>query len=163
MQYLPETPKEILKLPRAYLGNVLYTVVGDPFKRWVKEQMEARNKKVTEKGDMIVNMDPEIAAIFRASTSVSVSKGTSNNLMKASAKRRRSRVQVAEDKLLEKRQKQDLDEKIKQLTEMKEENERLRGFQDAAKSKHKEVQHLIDSNVLLFDGEGTIKVNALHP
>jgi len=31
-------------------------------------------------------MDPDIAALFRASTSVSLSKGISSNLMKSSAK-----------------------------------------------------------------------------
>ena len=33
---LPEPKKEILKLPRAYLCNVLYTMLGEPFSEWVK-------------------------------------------------------------------------------------------------------------------------------
>ena len=28
MDYLPDVPKEVLKLPRAYLANVLFTVLG---------------------------------------------------------------------------------------------------------------------------------------
>ena len=32
---LPIETREIEKLPRAYLANVIYTVVGDPFKEWV--------------------------------------------------------------------------------------------------------------------------------
>ena len=36
LQYLPATPKEVLKLPRAYLCNVIYTVLGEQFAIWVK-------------------------------------------------------------------------------------------------------------------------------
>ena len=35
LKYLPELEREIEKLPRAYVANVIYTVVGDPFKTWV--------------------------------------------------------------------------------------------------------------------------------
>ena len=31
LKYLPITMKETLKLPREYLGNVIYTVAGDDF------------------------------------------------------------------------------------------------------------------------------------
>ena len=31
MRALPVVGKEILKLPRAYIANVIHTVVGDPF------------------------------------------------------------------------------------------------------------------------------------
>ena len=36
-KYLPEIEREIDKLPRAYVANVIYTVVGDPFQNWVKQ------------------------------------------------------------------------------------------------------------------------------
>ena len=32
MKALPVEPREIKKLPRYYLGNVIFTLVGDPFK-----------------------------------------------------------------------------------------------------------------------------------
>ena len=35
--------KEILKLSRAYLSNVIYTIMGEPFQQWVKQQVNRRN------------------------------------------------------------------------------------------------------------------------
>lgn len=50
-----------------------------------------------------------------------MAKGTSNNLMKITAKRRRSRVQIAEDKAEEKRQKLDLENRIVKMDTMEKE------------------------------------------
>ena len=33
---LPKEPREVEKLPRAYLGNLIYTIVGQPFREWVE-------------------------------------------------------------------------------------------------------------------------------
>ena len=37
--FLPSEPREVEKLPRAYLANLIYTIVGEPFKQWVRERM----------------------------------------------------------------------------------------------------------------------------
>ena len=34
LKALPENKKELMKLPRAYIANVVYTIAGDPFKDW---------------------------------------------------------------------------------------------------------------------------------
>ena len=34
---LPSEPREILKLHRDYITNVIYTLVGEPFDLWVEE------------------------------------------------------------------------------------------------------------------------------
>ena len=62
-----------MKLPRAYIANVIYTLVGQPFSDWVNQSIESRNQKLAEKNDMLVEMDPEIARIFAASSTVVVS------------------------------------------------------------------------------------------
>ena len=89
LEHLP-IAKEIKKLSRAYLGNVIYTIVGKPFKDWVDGKIKERHAKVKEQQDMLVSLDPDIARIFAESTAVSVSKGSSHHLMKASAQRRRT-------------------------------------------------------------------------
>ena len=35
--------REIMKLPRAYIGNVIYTLVGEVFKRWVEQRVNERH------------------------------------------------------------------------------------------------------------------------
>ena len=63
--------KEIEKLPRDYVGDVIVSIIGDPFVKWKEERIAARNKKIAEKQNQNCGMDPEIAAAFRASTSIS--------------------------------------------------------------------------------------------
>ena len=48
-----------------------YSVIGDPFKIWVNTVISQRNARVTDDKDMAIYMDPEIAKIFKNSTSVS--------------------------------------------------------------------------------------------
>ena len=38
--------QEIRKLPKQWIANVAYSVLGDDFSDWVKEQIEARNEHV---------------------------------------------------------------------------------------------------------------------
>ena len=71
LRALPIEEKEVLKMPRYYIGNVIYTLVGQPFAKWVEERVTARNEKLADERDMYIEMDPAIAEIFRKSTSVS--------------------------------------------------------------------------------------------
>jgi hypothetical protein len=63
--------KEINKLCRGYLSNVIYTVMGEPFQQWVTAQVNRRNKKVALEGNNVISMDPDIARIFLQSTAIS--------------------------------------------------------------------------------------------
>jgi len=71
MRCLPVVEKEIDKLPRQYLANIVYTKVGKPFFDWVDNKIQARNAKVTNDKDLIIEMDEDIARVFQASTAVS--------------------------------------------------------------------------------------------
>ena len=50
MNALP-IPKECLRLERQYLSNLIYSVVGDPFKDWVDDRVSRRNLKVAIEGN----------------------------------------------------------------------------------------------------------------
>ena len=71
LEALPESKKELMKMPRSYIANVIYTIIGDAFQKWADERITARNEKVVKDRDMEIKMDPEIAAIFKASSAVS--------------------------------------------------------------------------------------------
>ena len=45
MEYLPLVKREREKLPREYLGNLLYTIVGEPFKQWVDGRVDERHER----------------------------------------------------------------------------------------------------------------------
>jgi hypothetical protein len=59
------------KLPKQWIANVAYSVLGETFSYWVKEQIEARNVKVAEQGNLHIELDPEVYAAFQQSTAVS--------------------------------------------------------------------------------------------
>ena len=40
MRALPMAQKEIRKLPREYIGNIIYTLVGSDFRDWVKQRFD---------------------------------------------------------------------------------------------------------------------------
>ena len=63
--------KEIAKLARSYLANVVYTLMGQSFQVWVSSQVNVRNEKVALEGNNVISMDPEIARIFQQSTAIS--------------------------------------------------------------------------------------------
>ena len=62
-RFLPE-PDEHKKLPRQWVINLVYTLVGKPFADWVLEHIEARNSKLVQQRKMAINMDPEILRAF---------------------------------------------------------------------------------------------------
>ena len=70
-QYLPEVEIELPKTPKQWVSNVITSVVGEPFTKWVKKQVQARHAKVAVQNDLMIQMDPEIAKVFQQSTAVS--------------------------------------------------------------------------------------------
>ena len=70
MEVFPIIKREVDKLPRAYIANCIFTLTGQAFQNWVTQQVNERNAKVAREKDTI-QMDPAIAAIYMASTSVS--------------------------------------------------------------------------------------------
>ena len=50
---------------------MLYSLLQDDFSDWVRKHIDARNKKVTVANNLLIDMDPDIAAAFAASTAVS--------------------------------------------------------------------------------------------
>ena len=111
--YLPDR-QEIRKVPKEWTCNVIATVLGGVFTGWVRNRIEERNEAVKEQKDLNIDMDPELAAVYQASTKTSrkyleivillhqvffsVSKGASANMMKAGTKRRRTKAQIKQDK-----------------------------------------------------------------
>ena len=71
MQYLPELETDILKFPRAYIASIIYTIADQEFKAWAQARIQERNRKVAEKNDLNMGIDPELKAFFVASTAVS--------------------------------------------------------------------------------------------
>ena len=44
VEALPEIRRDVDKLPRAYIANVIYTLVGEPFRDWVEDRVNERHE-----------------------------------------------------------------------------------------------------------------------
>ena len=95
---LPSIEREIKKCHREFIANIIYTIVGQPFKDWVASVADARNEKIIADQDLQINMDPQIFAVFQASSAVSTQKGISGMIMKANTKRRRGKQEIKDQK-----------------------------------------------------------------
>ena len=62
-EYAPDAC-ECYRLPREWVGNLGYSIIGDPFKNFIWDLIEQRNTKVAVKRDLFINMDPQVAAAF---------------------------------------------------------------------------------------------------
>ena len=64
--------EERTRVTKQWLCNVFAsTVPHNEFVEWVNAACEMRNMGLTEKNDIMIEMDPEVAKVFHKSTSIS--------------------------------------------------------------------------------------------
>ena len=150
--------KEIHKISRAYLGNVIYTVVGEPFYNWVQIKINERHEKIKEKKDLMIDLDPAIAKIFQQSSSVSVAKGNSSFLMKQSAKRRRTKLEILEDKAREDQKEKEYQTKLEELEDLKQKMMQIESRMELAQKVELQFQKLASEGKMKLVGQGEVEV-----
>ena len=64
-------PRELHKVSREWIYNVVATVLGTVFTDWVKDLIDDRNEDIRDKRKLDIELDPDVAEAFRASTAVS--------------------------------------------------------------------------------------------
>lgn len=72
--------REIRKMPRCYVCNVIFTLVGTPFKDWVFKSCKDRNDRLKKAQNTSIVLDSRIAAAYEASTFISQTRGTGAHL-----------------------------------------------------------------------------------
>ena len=70
MDYLPDK-RDLHRLPRQFIINVLHTVLGEPIRQMIQEAIKRRNDLVAENRNLIIELDPEIATAFKESLNIS--------------------------------------------------------------------------------------------
>ena len=106
----------------------------------------------------MINMDPAIAEIFSQSTSVSTQKGVSSNLMKIGAKRRRTKIEIEEEKLLEQQERNQYLEKLDQIEKMQEEMNSMKIKAEWADNWENRVSSLADEGKLKILDDGRVDI-----
>ena len=151
LQYLPIT-KEMRTLPRQWIINAAYTIVGNPFKDWIRNRIEARNVKVAVEKNMMINIDPGLSRIWQNSTAVSrknshisifsftnllildfllllETKGTSVNLLKLGTKRRRTKQEITDEQEEARIKQETVEAKLEDYERLKEQHNALNDSQ----------------------------------
>lgn len=100
---------------------------------------------------MMIHMDPDIAQIFKQSSSVSMSKGTSSFLMKATAKRRRTRLEIEEDKQQEIAKKTEIEQKLNEYEQLKQHMEEMQQRIDIANKVESQFHELASQGRMKMD------------
>ena len=72
--------REIRKMPREYICNVIYTLVGEEFKKWMMERCQERNKRLETVHNTGIKLDKRTFEAFQASKNISQSNGTGAHL-----------------------------------------------------------------------------------
>ena len=62
--FYPADRKEIDRLPKQWIANVAATVIGAPFRDWVKNRINERNQTMATTKNLFVQMDPDIYQAF---------------------------------------------------------------------------------------------------
>ena len=57
LRALPSEEREIKKLHRQWVANLIYTIVGAPFQTWVNNLIQARNQAIIDDRDLNIEMD----------------------------------------------------------------------------------------------------------
>jgi hypothetical protein len=132
--------REIRKMPRQYVSNVIFTLLGGIFQKWVDSRILDRNQKVTIERDLNIKLDPKIAKAYIASTAVSCrylilinlfssplilinichieQRGTGSLLMKVGSKRRRTKQEIEDQKMEDEMKRQAVEDKLKTIEKL---------------------------------------------
>ena len=70
-KYLPEPSTELPKVPKQWLADVCATILEEKFNNWVKEQCDLRHMGVVDKKNLNIQMDSEVADVYKKSIAVS--------------------------------------------------------------------------------------------
>ena len=62
--YIPDQPLERRKLPKQFIVNLAWSIVGAPFGQFVKAKINERNAKLSVEGNLLIDMDADAAAAF---------------------------------------------------------------------------------------------------
>ena len=59
------------RLPRQWIINVAFSILGEEFHQWAKDRVFDRDHKVAKTHNLFIDLDPKIAKIFADCTHTS--------------------------------------------------------------------------------------------
>ena len=136
---------------------MIFHEIGHPFADFIKSKVEERNRKMALKNNMLINVDPDIAAAFDDTNHVSTSKGNGAHLMKIGSKRKRTKAEMRQAREAEAHREQESELRLARIRELEqamvekeEDNQRHRGAYDF-------VKKMVEEGELDLDERGNVQ------
>jgi hypothetical protein len=70
LEYFPDE-RDWDRLPRKYVADVIHSVIGDPFVKFIESFKNARNLKITQKDSVKVQLREDLVKILQKTHQVS--------------------------------------------------------------------------------------------
>ena len=158
------SPSVLLRLNRnvaffQWILNVCYTIIGQPFSEFVKERMNERNEQLAERQDLNIEIDPQILSVIQNSSQISTTAGSSYALLKAGSKRKRSRADMAEARLMQESQLADLEERESRIRELEREVNKSKSKLQSAQGAQTLVDEMLAQGFFVLQADGTYTSN----
>ena len=115
-----------------------------------------RNEKLAQKQNLLIEMDPAIAAAFDRSVNISTANGNAAHLLKVGAKRRRTQAQINIDKAEEKSFREKMEDHKITVSNLKIQLAVVEEEMNSNKNAALILEDLIDKGILRKNPDGTV-------
>ena len=115
-----------------------------------------RNEKLAQKQNLLIEMDPAIAAAFDRSVNISTANGNAAHLLKVGAKRRRTQAQINIDKAEEKSFREKMEDHKITVRNLKIQLAVVEEEMNSNKNAALILEDLIDKGILRKNPDGTV-------
>ena len=115
-----------------------------------------RNDKLAQKQNLLIEMDPAIAAAFDRSVNISTANGNAAHLLKVGAKRRRTQAQINIDKAEEKSFREKMEDHKITVSNLKIQLAVVEEEMNSNKNAALILEDLIDKGILRKNPDGTV-------
>ena len=115
-----------------------------------------RNDKLAQKQNLLIEMDPAIAAAFDRSVNISTANGNAAHLLKVGAKRRRTQAQINIDKAEEKSFREKMEDHKITVSNLKIQLAVVEEEMNSNKNAALILEDLIEKGILRKNPDGTV-------
>ena len=115
-----------------------------------------RNEKLAQKQNLLIEMDPAIAAAFDRSVNISTANGNAAHLLKVGSKRRRTQAQIVSDKAEEKSFREKMEDHKITVSNLKIQLAVVEEEMNSNKNAALILEDLIDKGILRKNPDGTV-------
>lgn len=122
--FFPED-RDLARLPREWIANVLNTFSPDAFKAHCAEMVKQRRERVEQKNNLNVKIRTDLLGKMQVTNLLDVDNGRGADLMRIGSTRRRTKKELEEAAQAEEQKEQQFKDMVVAMEKMQAENQRM--------------------------------------